>query len=998
MRKGDWIDNYFKEQEESEIKYGNKTVVLMQKGTFYEIYQYEIDDVNGNKKSVGHARPISEILNFVLTSSNSKKPHSESNPYLIGMPCVTYNRHKELILKNDYTIVRMDEIKDQYDKKKGKERKVVEVISPSMNIDSNNLGLTNNIISIYIDCQKKKHKFEDYVLVSGIAMVDVTTGKNCVCEAFSKETNGSNAIQEIYRFIYANSPKEIIFNIDGIDEDEKYEKFLKRIFDLQNYKRISFFWNKVDKEYLKIQYQIQLFNKLFINRNDGEIVNDFRKNKNIIEELNLAQMQYGRISYILLLNYCIKYNENILNNLKRPDPQWIDDKNHLILTFNAIEQLDVFPRKSSKKDTGKYNSLFSLIDFTKTCVGKRYLKSVLANPLRDSKILNERYDRIEALLESEDLYNKLEELLKGIPDIERYHKKISLLNISPYEFGNLMKTYQKIIGIYGLLKSSKYECLKSMLFSKEVVESFNLCIKECFMAFDPVLLSKAKIVDDMMIFGECPSKDFTILLFNKKSEDSKNRLDKICNHLNSLLPVRGEEEVPWINLMYPPTKNEEDLEMGCKFLITSKAKALALNMKDYDVKLCGEISSKVLVEKKSMITSNLIDGLTNSYNDNLLKVENMCYEQFVKLIEKMSKNFEFFSALDEFIAMVDFTWNGCKVAKKYKYYKPVIDDSAEHSFLQAEKMRHPFCEHLIDHEYISNDISLGKEPLSIALFGCNGSGKSTFNKSLCLNIILAQTGNYVPCKLIYKPYSNILTRLSGNDDILKGKSSFAIEMIELRTILNEASKNSLVVADEMTRATEQGSGQGITIATIEELIKRNASFIFSSHNHQIVKTKYIKRLIDNGKLRVCHLSSYYDEVNDTLIYERKLKESEGNNNYGISVAKSYHIDPYFIDRANQIRRELEGETNTILNVKKSRYNKDLYLDCCAICGENSAKLHSHHINEQHKSDINGFIGDFHKNKLFNIIALCESCHNNLHISKKEILGKQTINGIIFEKN
>ena len=204
-------------------------------------------------------------------------------------------------------------------------------------------------------------------------------------------------------------------------------------------------------------------------------------------------------------------------------------------------------------------------------------------------------------------------------------------------------------------------------------------------------------------------------------------------------------------------------------------------------------------------------------------------------------------------------------------------------------MRHPIIERIqTDIEYISNDICLGKkneETLNgMLLYGCNAVGKSSLMKAVGLNIIMAQTGMFVSSsEFRYSPFNYIFTRISDNDNIFKGQSSFAVEMSELRSILNRSDKNSIVLGDELCSGTESVSAQSIFAASVIKLAKKNINFVFATHLHELYKMSDIKEL-DNVKSY--HLKVIFEEETKKLIYDRKLEEGNGPTIYGLEVCKA----------------------------------------------------------------------------------------------------------------
>ena len=259
---------------------------------------------------------------------------------------------------------------------------------------------------------------------------------------------------------------------------------------------------------------------------------------------------------------------------------------------------------------------------------------------------------------------------------------------------------------------------------------------------------------------------------------------------------------------------------------------------------------------------------------------------------------------------------------------------------------------------------------------------------------MAQAGMYVPAQSFhYYPYNHIMTRICGNDNIYKGMSSFVVEMTELRNILQRADSNSLIIGDEICCGTEAISGVCIVSSAINELLNKKASFIFTSHLHELTNISMIKDKI-NQNLFIYHM--HIEIVDNKIIYERKLKEGQGSHIYGIDVCKSLDMPLSFMKNAEMIRKELQGLTTTILNTKSSNYNSTIFMDTCQVCKVNKA-IETHHINYQINADKNGKFANFNKNNNHNLVPICEDCHKKEHNGEIGIIGyKQTSEGVILE--
>ena len=352
------------------------------------------------------------------------------------------------------------------------------------------------------------------------------------------------------------------------------------------------------------------------------------------------------------------------------------------------------------------------------------------------------------------------------------------------------------------------------------------------------------------------------------------------------------------------------------------------------------------------------------------------------------------------VAEVDFLFMRADIATKRGYSRPIIDENTTHSFFNFVGVRHPIIERILEDElYVPNHLSLGDIESGMLLFGTNAVGKSSLIKSIGINILLAQSGFFVAAKsLVYYPYRSIFTRILGNDDIFRGQSTFAVEMCELKTIVENADEYSLVLGDEMCSSTDMISALSIFSSGIITLVERESTFIFATHFHDIMKIKKIKEVIGDG-LCVKHMTIEYDEANDVLTYERKLKSGMGNQSYGLEVCRMFQLDLEFMDMAHSIRLELQPSDKNISMRESSTYNRKLIKTNCFMCGNISEEVH--HIRHQKDADECGMIeGYIPKNSTANLVALCGECHDNFHNNEnnhKKFKKKKTTRGIILQE-
>ena len=358
----------------------------------------------------------------------------------------------------------------------------------------------------------------------------------------------------------------------------------------------------------------------------------------------------------------------------------------------------------------------------------------------------------------------------------------------------------------------------------------------------------------------------------------------------------------------------------------------------------------------------------------------------------------------KFIAEIDVVQSNVLNVVEKGYVEPTIDMSHSHSFVKAEKMRHPIIEHISKHtKYIPNDIVLGIDDIDgMLLFGVNAVGKSSLMKSIGINIIMAQAGMYVASSsFVYKPYKYLFTRIRNNDNIYAGLSSFEVEMKEFKVILKYANEDSIILGDELCSGTETLDATALVASGVSNLAKRKSSFMFATHLHFLADMSYIKEL---NNVKLFHLLVERDEKDPTrLIYTRTLQPGNGPKSYGILVCETMDLDRDFITKAKEIRERMNSmKTHNNINVyhnhntnsNVSKYNINKIISICEICKIANA-CDVHHINQQCDANENNIINDshngiFNKNKLWNLVSLCKECHQSIHSSPPRI----TIEGYV----
>lgn len=423
-----------------------------------------------------------------------------------------------------------------------------------------------------------------------------------------------------------------------------------------------------------------------------------------------------------------------------------------------------------------------------------------------------------------------------------------------------------------------------------------------------------------------------------------------------------------LSYIHPVTEKEETFTINISHIYVQPATSKSEDM----------ITGGYIVE--------ILNGIQNSKNGLL----NVLVERYTELCKRFQEYNDDILNVASFLERVDSLQARCYLANRHGYCKPTIDKK-EHSFVSAKDLRHPLIEEIQTREtYVTNDLELGCGDVNgILLYGTNAVGKTSLIKALGISVIMAQAGLYVPCsEFYYSPYHSIFTRILGIDDIHRGLSTFAVEMMELRTILCMANKNSLILGDELCSGTESNSALSIFTSGLEDLHNRDICFIFATHFHEIIDYDEIQCL---DKLALKHMSVIYNKETGELVYDRKLKDGPGEGLYGLEVCKALDLPRAFLERAHEIRIKYDQKRKPTLLQAGSHFNQKKVRGNCELCGKKGTEVH--HLQHQKNANSNGrFKNGLHKNHPANLMNICEECHSHIHDEQKQHRMVKTTNG------
>ena len=945
---------YIELQQYFEKKYGSNTIILIEIGSFFEIYE-----VNNSQLKIGKAKEIAELLNIQLTRKNKNiVENSIQNPLLAGVPTVSLERYlARLIALQKYTIVLI--------KQKGEtpniKRYISNIISPGTNFEYHTQAEESNIVSLNID------RYNDIYSV-GYSAIDVTTGKSIINEIHSNRDDKTYALDELFNLLQTYNTAEVILSLKNSQIDREW---------IENYLELGQFHTSYNEKSYKISYQNELFSKVYE-------INSFLS---AIEFLDLERYPYTTESLAILIEFIIEHDEAIIAKMNRPI--FLGESRYLYLGNNALEQLSVLSKDKSEV------TLLKLMDKTSTAFGKRLLKERLLSPIIDKRLLEERYNLSEKLMAKIDSY---ETYLKNIYDLERIIRRIKLKKLHPVELTYIDISLDSISNLLEEAQKSGIEFEKRVI---DEVKEFKIYLNQTFNLSICAKFRIEKINDNIFKSGIYPTIDTILDRQNRELDKLTVVRDMIDKLFEKEKLSKNSKSSSYTELRYLESEGYSITLTRNRFnLVEKELKSLFITIegKHYFFK---DFSYKLL-KSSVKINSTLFEEITKSFESNRIKLIALVKERYLESLLSLETRFShLFDELITLIANIDVAISNAKCAKTMNLTRPKIIE--KESAFEAIELRHPIIEANEQRGvYIPNDIYLGsaietthnhitltasegKAVNGVLLYGINSSGKSSLMKSIGLSIILAQSGFFVPAReLTIGLYDKLFTRIVSGDNLYKGLSTFAVEMMELKNIFNRATDKSLILGDEISQGTETESGLAIVAGAILKLLKLKSTFIFATHLHQL---KNIDALQKIDSLILLHLGVKYDDSSDALIYNRKLQLGMGSSLYGLEFAKSLHMDKEFLKNAYSIREELIGkqsEIKTLSKKKRSRYNKNLYVTKCALCEEAVDEVH--HIQPQEMANDSGMIGYINKNHKYNLIPLCKKHHKMVHEGKVHISG------------
>lgn len=598
----------------------------------------------------------------------------------------------------------------------------------------------------------------------------------------------------------------------------------------------------------------------------------------------------------LLLNYIDetqKTNIDQINNIEK-------------YSTEIFMQLDSSTRRNleileSNREKTKRGSLLWVLDNTTTAMGGRRLRSWIEAPLLNYDEIIKRQNAVETLIQNKMLMDELIENLKSVYDMERLISKIVSSSANARELVSLKTSLEKLPKIKNILKNiinTNNDTYMNELYSEfSTLENIYSLINNSIVDDPPISIKEGGIIKS--------GYNEQIDEYRNASKDGKKWLMELEAKEKELTGIKGK----WLRIGY-------NRVFGYYIEVTNSYK----NMVPED----RYIRKQTLAGAERYVTDELkkIEEKILGAEEKLIDLE---YEVFCNIRNEIAKEVIDIQRSARVVSILDVLCSLATVAINYNYTKPNILKSGE---IRIKEGRHPVVEKSLKSDsFIPNDTYLNNDDdRFLIITGPNMAGKSTYMRQVALITYMAQIGSFVPAtNADISIVDRIFTRIGASDDLAMGESTFMVEMQELSNILTNATKNSLIILDEIGRGTSTYDGLSIAWATVEYIANKEkigAKTLFATHYHELID-------IENQVEGVKNYSVAVKEKGDDVIFLRKIVPGGTDESYGIYVAKLAGVSKSVISRAKQLLRELEDvdlAKKSINNRKKKITTEEIQVD------------------------------------------------------------------------
>ena len=663
-------------------------------------------------------------------------------------------------------------------------------------------------------------------------------------DVFTTQFTEENFVLKLESELYKYSPAEILFNS---------EAFLHRQLMRNIKERLNAHLEIIDDDFYTIENTDNILNGKF---------DVFDANKKVY-----MKNMFSYYSLCASLYYADKTQKTKLRHITAFD--YYNQNEYLDIDDCAKRNLEL---TETMRDKNRKGSLFGAIDYTKTAMGGRLLRRFIERPSTSKALIEKRLDAVEEFMNKTIHSDEITEALKNVRDIERLLAKTSLRTLNGRDLLSLRDSFRALTPIKNELLHFSSPLIKELSASFDDLSDIYELIERAISDEPPFTIREGKIIKAG---------------YNEELDRIKSIVENSQNTLKEMEASLKEET-------------------GIKTLKIKFNKVFG-----YYIEVSNSFKDKVpdtfmrkqtLANCERYITADLkdLENILLNSNDTICKIE---YDLFCEIRNVIFENTQRIKSSADDVAYIDVLLSFSLSAQKHNYCKPSVNNSG---IIEIEEGRHPVVEQMLDNSlFVPNNTTLTKSSDFAIITGPNMAGKSTYMRQVALISIMMQMGSFVPAKKANLCITDkIFTRVGASDDLAMGRSTFMVEMSEVSSILKNATKNSLVILDEIGRGTSTFDGLAIAWAIVEHIKEKiECKTLFATHYHELTQLEGMIAGIKNYSIAV-------KKRGDDITFLRRIIEGGADESYGVEVAKLAGIPAPVIQKAKNILKKLESGEKT----------------------------------------------------------------------------------------
>ncbi len=563
----------------------------------------------------------------------------------------------------------------------------------------------------------------------------------------------------------------------------------------------------------------------------------------------------------ILADHLLDTQRCSLNHLGLPREYRLGDG--MVLDEATLGNLELLPNGRNQNLGG---TLFDVLNRTRTSMGARLLKKWLLKPLIDPETINRRLDMVERFTTDALLLAETRELLKGIPDLERTLSKISLGSRNPRDMQALSTGLSRVPALLELLKEAGQNALAE---SFKPLQQLTEIIDGHLLDELPPVLADGNVIKP----GINPELDELRGLLRDGDEWLRHFEEQERQRTGiKTLKVRKNSVFGYFIEISKSLADQAPENYVRKQTLTTGERFITAELKDYENKIF------TASEKSTAIEKDIYEELVN---------------KALEYIPQIKAN-------AAAVATTDVISSLAKLASEAQFCRPIVNDG---SLIDIKAGRHPVVEKFLDSgDFHPNDLLLDETRRQAIITGPNMAGKSTYLRQAALIVLMAQVGSFVPAaSAVIGVVDRIFTRVGASDNLVRGQSTFMVEMMEASAILKHASGRSLLILDEIGRGTSTFDGLSLAWSILEHVsLHLGARTLFATHYHELTDLDTVHKGVFNLNVGVSH-----DEKTGEMVFLHAIHEGPASKSYGIEVARLAGLPETVIERAREILFELE---------------------------------------------------------------------------------------------